>query len=128
MRELGTLASIIKGSPKREGLMVKTVATQTKRAVKHVAQQSIEGARSVAGEALGAAATAAAGVVLESTANALEAGRTRINQSTPEVKRAVGRAATRTVSRPARRKAKATGRRKARSRKLRTKTKHRRRK
>jgi len=108
--------------------MVKTVATQTKRAIKHVAQQSIEGARSVAGEVLGAAATAAADVVLESTANALEAGRTRINQSTPAVKRAVGRAAERTVSRPTRKKAKAIGRRKSGSRKLRTKTKRRRRK
>ena|SRR5262245_12577275 len=108
--------------------MVKTVETQTKTAIKHVAQQSIEGARSVAGEALGAAATAAADVVLESTANALEAGRTRINQSTPEMKRAVGRAAARTVSRPARRKAKVTGRRESSSRKLRTKTKRRRRK
>ena len=44
--------------------MVKTVATRTKRAIKDVAQRSIEGARSVAGEALGAAATAAADVVL----------------------------------------------------------------
>src|SRR5262249_6828052 len=112
----------------REGLMVKTAASQTKRAIKHVAQRSIEGARSVTGEALGAAATAAADVVLESTANALEAGRVRINQSTPEVKRAGGRAATRAVSRPARRKAKATGRRKAVSKKLRTRTKRRRRK
>jgi len=84
--------------------MVKMVATRTKRVIKHVAQRSIEGARSVAGEALGAAATAAADVVLESTANALDAGRATINQSTPAVKRAVGRAATRTVSRPARRK------------------------
>src|SRR4029453_7505187 len=108
--------------------MVKTVATQTKRAIKHVAQRSMEGARSVAGEALGAAATAAADGVLESTANAREAGRVKINQSTPAVKRAVGRAATKTVSRPARRKTKATSRRKTSSRKLRARTKRRRRK
>jgi hypothetical protein len=82
----------------------------------------------VAGEALGAAATAAADVVLESTANALDAGRARIKQSTPAVKRAVGRAATKTVSRPARRKTRVTGRRKASSRKLRARTKRRRRK
>jgi hypothetical protein len=97
--------------------VVKTVTTKAKDAIADAAQRSAKGVKSVAGEALGAAAKAAAQIVLESTANALEAGRARIRRSTPAMKQAAGKAATEAVSRPARRKAvakkrKTTGRHK----------------
>ena len=66
--------------------MVKTVPTRAKRAIKDAAQRGLEGARSVAGGALDAA-TAAADVVVETTASALDAGQAGIKRSTPAVKR-----------------------------------------
>jgi hypothetical protein len=97
--------------------MVKTVTTKAKNAIVDAAQRSAKGVKSVAGVALGEAAKAAAQVVLESTANALEVGRATISRSTPAMKQAVGNAAQGVVSKPAQRntvakKGKATARRK----------------
>ena len=77
--------------------MVRTVAAKTRKAIVKAVQRSAQGIRTVAGDAAGAAAQAAAGVVLDSTANALEAGRTEVTQSAPAVKRRLGRAAKRTI-------------------------------
>ena len=77
--------------------MVRTVAAKARKAIVKAVQRSAHGIRTVAGDAAGAAAQAAAGVVLDSTANALEAGRTEVTQSAPAVKRRLGRAAKRTI-------------------------------
>ncbi|MGA8386858.1 MAG: hypothetical protein WB769_02875, partial [Pseudolabrys sp.] len=67
--------------------MVKTVAAKTRKAIVRAAQHSAKKIRAVAADAASAATQAAAGVVLASTASALEAGRTEIAQSTPSVKK-----------------------------------------
>jgi hypothetical protein len=54
--------------------MIKTVTTKAKDAIADATQRSAKGVSSVAGVALGEAAKVAAQVVLESAANALEAG------------------------------------------------------
>jgi hypothetical protein len=79
--------------------MARMMSPRTKRTVKDTAKRGARAVKSVAGEALSAAARAAAGVVLESTVDALERGRTKVSQSTPSIKRAVGKAAKRTVTR-----------------------------
>ena len=79
--------------------MVKTVAAKARKAIVKAAQRSAEKIRIVAGDAAGAAAEAAAGVVLKSTANALEMGRSGVVQSTPTVKKTLRRAAKRTIGR-----------------------------
>ncbi len=84
--------------------MVRSITTKARDAITNAAQRSIKGVKSVAGDALGAAAKAAADVVVESTTHALEAGRTKIKQSAPAIKRAIGNAPKRTVSSPVRRK------------------------
>ena len=66
--------------------MVKTVAAKTRKAIVRAAQHSAEKIRAVAADAASAATQAAAGVVLASTASALEAGRTEVAQS-PSVKK-----------------------------------------
>ena len=83
--------------------MVRTVAAKTRKAIVRAAQDGAEKIRTVAADAASAAAQAAAGVVLTSTSNALEAGRTQVAQSTPGVKKTLGRAVKRTigVARPA---------------------------
>ena len=63
--------------------MVKTVAAKTRKAIVRAAQHSAEKITAVAADAASAATQAAAGVVLASTASALEAGRTEVAQSTP---------------------------------------------
>ena len=77
--------------------MVRTVAAKTRKAIVRAAQHSAEKIRTVAADAASAATKAAAGVVLASTADALEAGRTEVAQSTPSVKKTLGRAAKRTI-------------------------------
>lgn len=62
--------------------MVRSVTTKARDAITNAARRSIKGVKSIAGDALGAAAKAAADVVLESTTNALDAGRAKIKQST----------------------------------------------
>jgi hypothetical protein len=69
--------------------MVRSVTTKAKNAITDVAQRGVENVRSVASDA-GAAAKAAADVVLESTVNALETGRAKVTQVTPAMKRAIG--------------------------------------
>jgi hypothetical protein len=69
--------------------MVRSVTTKAKNAITDVAQRGVENVRSVASDA-GAAAKSAADVVLESTGNALQAGRAKVKQVTPAVKRAIG--------------------------------------
>jgi hypothetical protein len=100
--------------------MVRSVTPKARDAIINVAQRSIKGIKSIARDTLGAAAKAAADVVLESTTNALEAGREKIKQSTPAMKRTIGNATKRTVSPPVRRKPvakkKMTRKRKARGR------------
>lgn len=77
--------------------MVRTVAAKARKAIVKAAQRSAEKIRTVAGDAAGAAAEAAAGVVLKSTANALEMGRSGVVQSTPAFKKTLRRAAKRTI-------------------------------
>lgn len=77
-----------------EDAMVRTVTKRAKDAIVDAAQ----GVRTIAGEALGAATKAAADVVFESTANALEAGRVRLRRATPAMETALGNAARRSVS------------------------------
>ena len=89
--------------------MVRSVTTKARDAITNVAQRSVKGVKSIVGDTLGAAAKAAADVVLKSTNNALEAGRAKIKQSTPAMKRAIGNATERTVSPPVRRKTVAKG-------------------
>ncbi len=77
--------------------MVRTGAAKTRKAIvepRNIAQRK---SGAVAADAASAATQAAAGVVLASTANALEAGRTEVAQSTPSVKKTLGRAAKRTI-------------------------------
>ena len=71
--------------------MVKTAITKAKDAIADAAQGSAKSVKSVAGVALGEAAKIAAQVVLESTANALEAGGATVRRSTPAMKQAVGK-------------------------------------
>ena len=78
--------------------MVRSITTKARDAITNAAQRSVKGVTSIAGNVFGAAAQAAADVVLESTTNALEAGRAKIKQSTPAMKRAIRKAAKRTVS------------------------------
>lgn len=84
--------------------MVRSVTTKAKHAITNAAQRSVENVRSVAGDAFGAAAKAAADVVLVSTSNALETGRAKVRQVAPAMKQAIGIAAKETVSKPRRRK------------------------
>jgi hypothetical protein len=83
--------------------MVRTVTKRAKDAIVDAAQ----GVRTMAGDALGAATKAAADVVFETTANALETGRVRLRRATPGMENALGNAARRSVTKrkPGRRKA-----------------------
>ena len=74
--------------------MVRSVTTKAKNAITDVAQRGVENVRSVASDA-GAVAKSAADVMLESTSNALEAGRAKVKQVTPAMKRAIGLGARR---------------------------------
>lgn len=94
--------------------MVRTV-TKARKAIVKAAQRGAERLRTVAGEA----AEAAAGVVLKSAANALESGRSGVVQSTPTVKKTLGRAAKRTIGH---RRASASRKRSVRSARVHSKT------
>lgn len=98
--------------------MVRTV-TKARKAIVKAAQRGAERLRTVAGEAAGAAAEAAAGIVLKSAANALESGRSGVVQSTPTVKKTLGRAAKRTIGH---RRASASRKRSVRSARVHSKT------
>jgi hypothetical protein len=79
--------------------MVRIIRKKTRHTIAGAARRGAKAVTSVAGEALGAAAKAATGVVLDSTAKVLEAGRSKIERDTPSMQRAAGRAARRTISR-----------------------------
>ncbi len=95
--------------------MVRTVTKKAKDAIVDAAQ----GVRTIAGEAFGAATKAAADVVFESTASALEVGRSRLQRATPAMENALGNAARRSVvkRKPGRRKT-ATARKRGAKRKM----------
>ena len=76
--------------------------TKAKDAVTDAAQRGAQEVKIVASDALGAAARAATGVVLEAAANALASGEATVKQQTPAMKRAAGRAAS--FKKPARKK------------------------
>ena len=101
-----------------DGAVAKTLKTK----VKQVAKTGAQGVSSVAGEALGAAAVTAAGVVLERVAQALGSGAKKVEKGKPAVQRAAKKAVS-----PAGRKRKAKKSRKAPRRKKTTATKKRRR-
>jgi hypothetical protein len=102
-----------------EATMVRILRAKTQHAIRKVARRGAKTVRSVAGDALGAAAKAAAGVVLDSTAKVLEAGRSTVQRSAPAMERAAGRAARRTITGHARKKS--PTRRKARAAKRKVK-------
>ena len=108
--------ALSKASPRSVDSMVRSITTRARHAISDAAQRGAQGVKSVAGDAFGAAAKAAAEVVFESTANALGTGRTKIKQSSPAMKRAIGKAAKQTISGPHRKKT-VTKRRKPASRK-----------
>ena len=97
--------------------MVRSVTKKAKNAITDVAQRGVENVRSVASDA-GAAAKSAADVVIESTSTVLEAGRAKVKQVTPAMKRVIGLAPRRrkkVTNRKAARK-KTTSRRKTKRR------------
>ena len=67
--------------------MVKTVAAKTRKAIVRAAQHSAEKIRAVAADAASAATQAAAGVVLASTASALEGAVRKSRNPHPASKR-----------------------------------------
>ena len=79
-----------------------------KTKVKEVAKSGAQGVSSVAGEALGAAAVTAAGVVVERVAQALGSGAKKVEEAKPSMERDAKKAVS-----PARRKRKAKKSRKA---------------
>ena len=84
--------------------MVRTITSRAKRAITVAAQRSVKGVKTVAGEAIGAAAKAATEVVLQKTAETLATGRSKLTRSAPAIKRAAGNAAKASVNKPVRRK------------------------
>lgn len=82
----------------------KNIRTKARHAIANAAQWSARGVKTVAGEAIGAAAKAATEVVLQKTAEALTTGRSKLTRSAPAIKRAAGNVAKASVNRPARRK------------------------
>jgi len=105
--------------------MVRTVTT-TGHTIVRAAKRGAATAKTVAGEAIGAAAKAATEVVLDKTNAALAAGRAKLTRSSPAIKRAVEKTARRSIDKPARRKRAA--RKRATVRRSRTATVRRRRK
>lgn len=91
---------------RRQGgnLTMVRITTRARHAITHAAQRGAKNVKTVAGEALGAAAKAATDVVLERTAAALASGKAKLSQAAPAIRRAAGKAAKRSVDKPARRK------------------------
>jgi len=83
--------------------MVRTVA-RTRHTIVRAAKRGAATVKSVAGEAIGAAAKAATEVVLDKTNAALAAGRAKLTRSSPAIKRAAERTARQSLDKPARRK------------------------
>jgi hypothetical protein len=74
------------------------VAKKTKTVAKEIANEGVESVRSVAADALGAAASVAAGVVLTRVAEGLGAGSKKLQKTTPGVQQAADSAVKRGVS------------------------------
>ena len=83
--------------------MVRTV-TRTRHTIVRAAKRGAATVKSVAGEAIGAAAKAATEVVLDKTNAALAAGRAKLTRSSPAIKRAAEKTARQSLDKPARRK------------------------
>jgi hypothetical protein len=92
------LAAMPRIDMETEETMVRLIKPKTRRAITNMARRGAQTVRSVAGDAMGAAAKAAAGVVLDSTASALETGHSKIQRSSPAMQRAAGKAARRTIT------------------------------
>jgi hypothetical protein len=82
--------------------MVRTV-TRTRHTIVRAAKRGAATVKSVAGEAIGAAAKAATEVVLDKTNAALAAGRAKLTRSSPAIKRAAEKTARQSLDKPARR-------------------------
>jgi hypothetical protein len=74
------------------------VAKKTKTVAKEIANEGVESVRSVAADALGAAASVAAGVVLTRVAEGLGAGSKKLQKTTPGVQQAADSAVKRGVA------------------------------
>jgi hypothetical protein len=74
------------------------VAKKVRTVTKEIAKEGAESVRSVAADALGAAASAAAGVVLTSVAEGLGAGSKKIEKTTPGMQHAADTAVKRRVA------------------------------
>jgi hypothetical protein len=74
------------------------VAKNAETATKKIAKEGVESVRSVAADALGAAASVAAGVVLTRVAEGLGAGSKKLQKTTPGVQQAADSAVKRGVS------------------------------
>lgn len=83
--------------------MVRTV-TRTRHTIVRAAKRGAATVKSVAGEAIGAAAKAATEVVLDKTNAALAAGRAKLTRSSPAIKRTAEKTARQSLDKPARRK------------------------
>jgi hypothetical protein len=105
--------------------MVRTV-TRAGHTIVRAAKRGAATVKTVAGEAIGAAAKAATEVVLDKTNAALAAGHAKLTRSSPAIKRAAEKTARRSLDKPARRKRPA--RKRATVRRSRTATVRRRRK
>lgn len=81
-----------------------SIMTDAKDTMVEAAKSGAEGMKTVAGEALGAAAVAAAGVVLDHVSKALSQGSQQVETSKPAAERAVSDAAVSFVSGPPARK------------------------
>ena len=105
--------------------MVRTV-TRAGHTIVRAAKRGAATVKTVAGEAIGAAAKAATEVVLDNTNAALAAGHAKLTRSSPAIKRAAEKTARRSLDKPARRKR--STRKRATVRRSRTATVRRRRK
>ena len=74
------------------------MAKNTKIVAKEIAKEGVESVRTVATDALGAAASAAAGVVLTRVAEGLGAGSKKLEKTTPGVQQAADSAVKRGVA------------------------------
>ena len=74
------------------------MAKNAKTATKKIAKEGVETVRSVAADALGAAASAAAGVVLTRVAEGMGAGSKKLQKTTPGVQQAADSAVKRGVA------------------------------
>jgi hypothetical protein len=99
------------------------VAKNTKTAAKEITKEGVESVRSVAADALGAAASAAAGVVLTRVAEGLGAGSKKLEKTTPGVQQAADSAVKRGVAAKVSRRKKSRIATKSRSAKKKTVTK-----